>query len=118
MSKKESKEKPSKKVKASDKEVKSDKKGKKAEAVGKAKYEYPKDCTTDADKKKYRSLIRAGKTWEGPGAAASTKKADKKGKKDPGTPKAVILDGKGKKVREEDRPEGSKKKKKKESSED
>ncbi len=87
------------------------KKEKKADKPGTAKYEYPKDCTSDGDKKKYRSLMRAGKAWEGPGKPGAGKK-DKKDKKDKGTEKAVILDGKGKKVREEENPGGKKKKKK------
>lgn len=84
----------------------------KADKPGTAKYTYPKDCVTDADKKKYRSLMRAGKEWEGPGKAGG--KSEKKGKKDPGPAKAVILDGKGKKVREEVVEQPKKKKKKSE----
>jgi hypothetical protein len=81
-----------------------------AEKPGTAKYEYPKDCTTDGDKKKYRSLMRAGKDWTGAGSGA---KAPKKGK-DHGPAKAVILDGKGKKIREEVVAPAKKKKKKSE----
>lgn len=89
-----------------------EKKAPKADKPGTAKYEYPKDCVTDADKKKYRSLMRAGKTWEGPGKSGG--KADKKGKKDNGAGKAAILDGKGNKVREESVGTSKKKKKKSE----
>ena len=87
-----------------------EKKAAKADKPGTAKYEYPKDCTSDADKKKYRSLMRAGKEWTGPGAAKAA--SSKKGKKDPGPAKAVILDGKGKKIREEVVEQPKKKKKK------
>lgn len=99
----------------SSKKAGGDKKEKKAKAdkPGTAKYTYPKDCTSDADKKKYRSLMRAGKEWEGPGKAGGGK-SDKKKKKDHGPGKAVILDGKGKKIREEVNPGEGKKKKKKE----
>ena len=89
-----------------------DKKAAKAEKPGTAKYTYPKDCTSDADKKKYRSMARAGKEadWAPTGTAP---KAGKKDKKDPGTAKALVLDGKGKKVREEEIPEKAGKNKKK-----
>lgn len=101
----------------SGKEVKGEgkeKKAAKADKPGTAKYTYPKDCTSDADKKKYRSMARAGKEadWAPAGTAA---KASAKGKKDPGTAKAVILDGKGKKVRTEENTGGKKSKKSKKS---
>ena len=83
----------------------------KADKPGTAKYTYPKDCVTDADKKKYRSIMRSGGTWTGPGSAKAAK--GKKEKKDHGPGKAVNIDSKGKKVREEVNP-GEKKKKKKE----
>ena len=77
----------------------------------KAKYDYPKDCTTDADKKKYRSLMRQGKEWGG-----GTAKAGKK--KDHGPAKSVTFN-KGKK-KEIDHPgeKAAKKKAKPATSED
>ena len=58
--------------------------------------------------------MRQGKEWTGPGAAKAVKA--KKGKKDEADAKAVILDGKGKKLRDE--PNTGAKKKKKTSKED
>lgn len=110
MGKKEKEKKAAKPAKGEGKKEKSAK----ADKPGTAKYTYPKDCVTDADKKKYRSLMRAGGTWTGPGSAKAGK--SKKEKKDPGNPKSVILDGKGKVIRTEDRPEGGKKKKKEKAS--
>lgn len=49
--------------------------------VRESKYEYPEDCTSDSDRKKYRAKMRRQAAAGEPGEEAKEEKAEKKEKK-------------------------------------
>lgn len=57
--------------------------------VRESKYEYPADCTSAADKKKFRTAQRAAKAKAEKDAAKGETKSDKKSKKDKTSKKKV-----------------------------